>query len=129
MHFINQKTIVEHFVDEFHGTEGVCFPLRTRYSTNAAIAQCADCVLKYKHIDEIKVAENVKNKRLIDLFESFGSSKSDRQKVARELNFSDDLLEELIANPLLFIDRDDIDKVCVCIFYIYTLLYPFILIE
>ena len=99
--------MIEKYVDEFHGTESVCFPLRTRYSTNAAIAECADRVLKCKHIDEIKLAENVKNKRLIDLFESLGSSKTDRQKIARELNFSADLLEELIASPLLFIDRDD----------------------
>ena len=100
--------MIEKYVDEFHGTEGVCFPLRTRYSTNAEIAECADRVLNSKSIDELKLAENVKNKRLIDLFESLGSSKSDRHKIARELNFSDDLLEELITNPLLFIDRDDI---------------------
>ena len=100
--------MIERFVEGFHGTEGVCFPLRTRYSTNAAIAECADRVLKCKHINEIKLAENVKNKRLIDLFESLGSSKSDRQKIARELNLSADLLEELIVNSLLFIDRDDI---------------------
>ena len=106
--FLTHKRVIENYVEGFHGSEGVCFPLRTRYSTNAAIAECADRVLKYKHIDAIKMAENVKNKRLIDLFESLGSSKSDRQKIARQLNFSDDLLEELIDNPLLFIDRDDI---------------------
>ena len=99
--------MIEKYVDEFHGTESVCFPLRTRYSTNAAISECADRVLNSKSIDEIKLAENVKNKLLIDLFESFGSSKSDRQKIARQLNFSEDLLEELIVNSLLFIDRDD----------------------
>ena len=62
------------------------------------------------------MVENVKNKRLVDLFESLGSSKSDMQKIARELNFLDDLLEELIAHTELYINKDDIDKVC-CFLY------------
>ena len=110
--FVNRKRIVENYVDEFCGTEGVCFPLRTRYSTSAVIAECADRVLKCEHIDELKVAEDVKNKRLADLFESSGSSKSDRQKIGKELNFSDNLLEELITHPLIYIDRDDIVVRC-----------------
>ena len=112
--------MIEKYVDEFHGTEGVCFLLRTRYSTNAVIAECADRVLNSKSIDELKLAENVKNKRLIDLLESLGSSKNDRQKIARELNFSADLLEELIVNPLLFIDRDDITVKFLDIFDIFV---------
>ena len=58
------------------------------------------------------MAENVKNKRLVDLFESLSPLKSDRQKIARELNFPDDLLDELITHTELYINKDDIDKVC-----------------
>ena len=62
------------------------------------------------------MAENVKNKRLVDLFESLGSLKCDRQKISKELNFPDDLLDELIAHTALYINKDDIDKVCYFLF-------------
>ena len=58
------------------------------------------------------MVENVKNKRLVDLFESLSPLKSDRQKISKELNFLDYLLEELIAHTELYINKDDIDTVC-----------------
>ena len=99
--------MVQQFVDRFHHNENVCFPLRTRYSTNAAISECANRVLSCGYFDEIKVAESVKNKGLVEFLESKGI-KNDRQKIARELNFSESSLEKLIAHPLLFIDKQNI---------------------
>ena len=99
--------MVQQFVDKFYRNEEVCFPLRTRYSTNVAISDCANRVLSCEYFDEIKVAESVKNKGLIEFLESKGI-KNDRQKIARELNFSESSLEKLIEHPLLFIDKQNI---------------------
>ena len=94
-------------MDLFYRNEDVCFPLRTRYSTNVAISDCANRVLSCEYFDEIKVAESVKNNGLVEFLESKGI-KNNRQKIASELNFSESLLEKLIAHPLLFIDRQNI---------------------
>ena len=104
-------------MDKFYLNENLCFPLRTRYSTNAAISECANRVLSCEYFDEIKVAESVKNNELVEFLESKGI-KNDRQKIANEFNFSTKLLEKLISRPLLFIDKQNI-KACFLIFEYY----------
>ena len=110
--FLDNKRIVQQFVDRFYRNEEVCFPLRTRYLTNTTISECANRVLSCEYFDEIKVVESVKNKGLVEFLESKGI-KNDRQKIASEFNFSDSLLKKLISHPLLFIDKQNI---MVCFF-------------
>ena len=115
--FLDNKRIVQQFVDRFYHNENVCFPLRTRYSTNATISECANRVLSCEYFDEIKVAESVKNKGLVEFLESKGI-KNDWQKIANEMNFSESLMEKLVTHPLLFIDKQNIK---VCFFSIFNL--------
>ena len=106
-HDLENKTITQYFVDEFHGVEGVCFPLSTRYSTNAEIANCANNLLPYAYIENIKIDETVAHKRVIDCL-----SQDNREKVGR-VGFSPNLFKKIIATPLLYIDED-----LVCLLFI-----------
>ena len=66
IHEVENKPIIRYFVDEFHAAEGVCFPLSTRYSTNAEIVNCANHLLPYAYTDNIKIAKEGADRRVID---------------------------------------------------------------
>ena len=83
--------------------EGVCFPLRTIYSENSTISKCAAIVMNYPHIYDIIVAENGANKQLLHCLRPFNEE--------IDIGFSPFLFKELIAQPLLYIDKD-----LVCVF-------------
>ena len=101
-HDLENKTITQYFVDEFHGVEGVCFPLSTRYSTNAEIANCANNLLPYAYIENIKIDETVAHKRVIDCL-----SQDNQEKIGRVgLGFSQNLFKKLISAAMVYIDKD-----------------------
>ena len=102
IHNFENKAIIQYLVEEFHGAEGVCFPFSTRYSANAAIANCANHLLPYAYADNIKIDEAGAHRRVIDCL-----SQDNQEKIGRiELGFSPNLFEKLIATPLLYIDKD-----------------------
>ena len=89
-------------VKEFPGAEGVCFPLRTRYSTNAEIANCANNLLPYAYADNIKIDEGGADKRIIDCL-----SPANQEKIEKiGIGFSRNLFKKLIAAPMVYIDKD-----------------------
>ena len=101
-HEFENKPITQYFVDEFHGAEGVCFPLRTLYATNAEIANCTNHLLPYAYIDNINIDEAGAHRRIIDCL-----SPINREKIGRiELGFKPILFDKLIEAPLLYIDKD-----------------------
>ena len=99
---LENKLITQYFVDEFHGAEGVCFPLTTRYSTNAAIANCANHLIPYAYIDNIKIAKEGADRRVIDCLSQNNQEKIDRVG----FGFSQNLFKKLIAVPMVYIDKD-----------------------
>ena len=100
-HDFENKPITKYFVDEFHGAEGVCFPLRTRYATNAEIANCANHLLPYPYNENIKIDEAGANRRIIDCLSSVN-----QEKIGRiGFGFSRNLFEKLIAVPMVYIDK------------------------
>ena len=103
-HDLENKIITQYLVDEFHGVEGVCFPLSTRYATNAEIANSANHLLPYASADNIKIDEAGAHRRVIDCLTPINREKIDRIRI--ELGFSPNLLKKLIEAPLLYIDRD-----------------------
>ena len=101
-HDLENKTIIQYLVDEFYSAEGVCFPLSTRYSTNADIANYANHLLPYAHVDNIKIAKEGADKRVIDYL-----TQINQEKIGREgFGFSPHLFKKLIAAPLIYIDKD-----------------------
>ena len=102
IHDIENKPLIRYFVEEFHDAESVCFPLSTRYSTNAAIANCANHLIPYTYVDNIKIAKEGADEQVIDCL-----SRYNREKIGGVgLGFSANLFEKLIAAPLLYIDND-----------------------
>ena len=101
-HDLENKSGVQYLVEEFHDAESVCFPLSTRYSTNAEIANCANHLIPYTYVDNIKIAKEGAGKQVIDCL-----SRYNREKIGGVgLGFSANLFEKLIAAPLLYIDND-----------------------
>ena len=102
IHEVENKTTIQYFVEEFHGTEGVCFPLSTRYATNAEIANCVNHLLPYPYIENIKIDETGAHRRVIGCLDSIN-----REKIGRiGFGFSSNLFKKLIEAPLLYIDKD-----------------------
>ena len=102
IHNFENKAIIQYFVDEFHDAEGVCFPLSTRYSTNAEIANCANHLIPYAYADNIKIDEAGVHRRVIDCLTAIK-----REKIGRiALGFTPNLFKKLIEAPLLYIDKD-----------------------
>ena len=92
--------IIARFVTEFRNIESVCFPLQTRYATNDQIFNCANFVLKYEYADNVKLAESGANKRLANCLTPFNEASKLTSSLPQEL------LKELIARPLVYIDKD-----------------------
>ena len=101
-HELENKTIIKYFADEFRGDESVCFPLRTCYETNSGIFKCANELFPYDRIDNLKIAEDCENKRIVDYLHLIGQE----NLVKNELGFSPNLLKKLIAAPIVYIDKD-----------------------
>ena len=101
-HELENKTITQCFVDEFHSDESVCFPLQTRYATNSEIFKCANRLIKYEYANDVKLAEDGANKRVNDCLGPIN-----QEKFARiGLGFGSKLFDKLIARPLVYIDTD-----------------------
>ena len=101
-HELENKKFIQYFVDEFHGAEGVWFPLSTLYATNAEIANCANHLLPYAYVDNIKIDEVGAHRRVIDCL-----SQDNQEKIGRVgLGFSPKLFKKLIAAPMVYIDKD-----------------------
>ena len=92
--------IIARFVTEFRNIESVCFPLQTRYATNDQIFNCANSVFKYEYADNVKLAESGANKRLAICLTPFNEASKLTSSLPQEL------LKELIARPLVYIDKD-----------------------
>ena len=106
-HDLENKIITQYLVDEFYGVEGVCFPLSTRYATNAEIANSANHLIPYAYVDNIKIDEAGAHRRVIDCL-----SQDNHERIGRVgLGLSPNLFNKLIAAPLLCIDKD---LVCIC---------------
>ena len=103
-HDLENKIITQYLVDEFHGVEGVCFPLSTRYSTNAAIANCANHLIPYAYVDNIKIDEAGAHRRVIDCLSPINRENIDRIRIG--LGFSPSLFEKLISAAMVYIDKD-----------------------
>ena len=111
-HELENKTFIKYSVEEFNDEEDICFPLRTRYSTNSEIFNCSNRVLKYEYADDVKIADDGAHKRVIDCLGIIN-----REKIEKiGLGFSPNLFEKLIERPLLYIDRD-----LVCLLIIFSL--------
>ena len=96
------KKPIQYMAEEFHGAEGVCFPLLTRYSTNAEIANCANNLLPYAYADNIKINEAGAHRRVIDCL-----SPANQEKIEKiGIGFSRNLFKKLIAAPMVYIDKD-----------------------
>ena len=102
IHDIENKPVIRYFVEEFHDAESVCFPLSTRYATNAEIANCANHLLPYPYNENIKIDEAGANRRIIDCLSPVNQEKI--EKIG--FGFSRNLFKKLIAVPMLYIDKD-----------------------
>ena len=105
-HEFENRAEIQYPVAEFHNIESVCFPLRTRYETNAEIAKCANDLIPYPYIDGIKIAENCAQRRVIDCLNPINQEKFERIKIG----FSPNLLKQIIARPLVYIDKDMVEN-------------------
>ena len=101
-HDLENKSGVQYLVEEFHGAEGVCFPLSTRYSANAAIANCANHLIPYAYVDNIKIDEAGAHRRVIDCL-----SQDNQEKIGRVgLGCSPNLFKKLISAAMVYVDKD-----------------------
>ena len=105
-HEFENRAEIQYPVAEFHNIESVCFPLRTRYETNAEIAKCANDLIPYPYIDGIKIAENCAQRRVIDCLNPINQEKFERIQIG----FSPNLLKQIIARPLVYIDKDMVEN-------------------
>ena len=103
-HEFENKPITQYFVDEFHDAEGVCFPLRTCYATNAEIANCTNHLLPYAYVDNINIDEAGAHRRIIDCLSPINRENIDRIRIG--LGFSPSLFEKLISAAMVYIDKD-----------------------
>ena len=105
-HEFENKTEIQYPVAEFQNVEGICFPLRTRYETNAKIAKCANDLIPYPYIDDIKIAENCAQRRVIDCLNAINQEKFERIQIG----FSPNLLKQIIVRQLVYIDKDMVEN-------------------
>ena len=100
-HEFENRAEIQYPLVEFQNVESISFPLRTRYETNAEIAKCANQVASYPYVDSIKIVNHCAQKRVIDCLNTINQEKFERQ-----LGFPPNLLRQIIACPLVYIDKD-----------------------
>ena len=105
-HEFENRAEIQYPVAEFHNVESVCFPLSTRYETNAEIARCANQAVPYSYIDNIRIADAGAHKRVIDCLDQNHQEKFDRI----QLGFPPNLFKQIIERPLVYIDKDMVEN-------------------
>ena len=80
----------------------MCLPLRTCYEANSDIFKCANDFLPCDNSDNIKIAEDCENKRVINYLHRINQENI----VKNEIGFLPNLFEKLIAAPIVYIDKD-----------------------
>ena len=81
-------------------------PFVSFFELATEIAKCANDLIPYPYIDDIKIAENCAQRRVIDCLNAINQEKFERIKIG----FSPNLLKQIIVRQLVYIDKDMVEN-------------------